>query len=94
MGDTVWVMQDGALDIRQVRVVFRDAAYAYIDSGLGDSDRVVTINLATVVDGVRLHTRSTDAAGTEPRDPGTERRHTGTGGRNAGPDERFRTAGG
>ena len=86
-GDTVWVMRDGALDIRQVRVVFRDAAYAYIDSGLSDSDRVVTTNLATVVDGVRLRTRSTDAAE-------AERRNTGTESRNAGPDDRLRTAGG
>lgn len=52
--DTVWVMEDGALDIREVAIVLRDSEYAYIDEGLQPGDRIVTSNLATVEDGVPL----------------------------------------
>ena len=52
--ETVWVMEDNALQIRDVRIVFRDAQYAYIESGLNDQDQVVTTNLSTVRDGAPL----------------------------------------
>ena len=52
--DTVWVMEDGALEIRDVEVVMRDRADAYVRSGLESGDRVVTTNLATVADGAAL----------------------------------------
>ncbi|MEJ2534570.1 MAG: HlyD family efflux transporter periplasmic adaptor subunit [Gammaproteobacteria bacterium] len=56
--DTVWLMRDGALAIQPVNVVFRDAVYAYIDDGLAASDQVVSTNLATVRDGLRLRLRT------------------------------------
>jgi RND family efflux transporter MFP subunit len=62
-GDTVWVMRDGSLDIREAGIVFRDADYAYIRSGLDDGDRVVTTNLTTVVQGADLRTKG---SGTGP----------------------------
>jgi len=53
--DSVWVMtDDGTLEIRRAEVVFRDARWAYLAEGLADGERVVTSNLATVVDGARL----------------------------------------
>jgi RND family efflux transporter MFP subunit len=52
--DTVWVMEDGTLRIRDVEVLLRDARWAYIATGVDDGDRVVTTNLATVTDGARL----------------------------------------
>ncbi|MAO59848.1 MAG: efflux transporter periplasmic adaptor subunit [Alcanivorax sp.] len=52
--DTVWVMTDGALDIRSVKVLLRDAGHAYIAEGLEPGDRVVRTDLATVVDGAAL----------------------------------------
>jgi RND family efflux transporter MFP subunit len=52
--DTVWVMEDGELRIRDASVVFRDAEYAYVREGLSDGDRVVTTNLSTVSDGAPL----------------------------------------
>lgn len=52
--DTVWIMEHGELRIRDVEIVFRDVDYAYIESGLNEGDRVVTTNLATVVEGARL----------------------------------------
>jgi RND family efflux transporter MFP subunit len=53
-GETVWVLEDGKLDIRQVEVLFQDAEYAYIRNGLNDKDKVVTTDLATVVEGSGL----------------------------------------
>jgi hypothetical protein len=52
--DTVWVNEDGVLRIRHPEIVFRDADYAYIRAGLSAEDRVVTTNLANVLDGARL----------------------------------------
>ncbi|MEW4565568.1 efflux RND transporter periplasmic adaptor subunit [Bremerella sp. JC770] len=52
--DTVWVMKDGKLDIRETSVVFRDATHAYIDEGLESGDEVVTTTLATVASGIGL----------------------------------------
>lgn len=52
--DTVWVNEAGVLRIREPEIVFRDADYAYIRAGLSAEDRVVTTNLATVLDGASL----------------------------------------
>ena len=61
--DTVWVMEDGALDIRPVTVLLRDNDYVYLSDGLDQGDQVVATDLATVVDGAAL--RLEDAAGAE-----------------------------
>ncbi len=61
-GDTVWVMTDGKLDIREVDVVTTDADYAYIRDGLTSSDQVVTTNLSTVTDGAALRTGTGEAS--------------------------------
>lgn len=53
-GDTVWVMTDNQLEIREAEIVFRDVDYAYVRSGLETGDEVVTTTLATVADGVGL----------------------------------------
>lgn len=52
--DTVWVMEDHELVIRDVDVAFLDRRYAYIRSGLQEGDQVVMTNLATVVEGAAL----------------------------------------
>ncbi len=52
--DTVWVMKDEKLEIRETRVIFRDLQYAYIRSGLETGDEVVTTTLATVAEGIGL----------------------------------------
>jgi multidrug efflux pump subunit AcrA (membrane-fusion protein) len=61
-GDTVWVMEDDKLAIRNVAIEFQDKYYAYIRDGLSAEDKVVTSNLATVVEGAPLRV----AEGTEP----------------------------
>lgn len=58
--DTVWVMEDGELRIRDATVVFRDAQYAYIREGLNDGDQVVTTNLSTVTEGAPLRLEGSD----------------------------------
>ncbi|MFK7768176.1 MAG: efflux RND transporter periplasmic adaptor subunit [Mariniblastus sp.] len=52
--DTVWVMKDEKLEIRETEVVFSDADYAYIRTGLESGDEIVTTTLATVAEGVGL----------------------------------------
>lgn len=55
--DTVWVMEDGKLRIKEIDVVMRDARYAYISEGLNENDKVVTTNLSTVADGAPLRVK-------------------------------------
>lgn len=58
--ETVWVMEEGKLGIRNVDILFEDADYAYITDGLSENDKVITTNLSTVVEGADL--RIEDAA--------------------------------
>lgn len=52
--ETVWVMQEGALDIRKAEVLLQDVEYAYLSKGLKDKEKIVTTNLANVVQGAAL----------------------------------------
>ena len=52
--DTVWVMKDNKLEIRDVNIVFRDSEHAYIRTGLEHGEEVVVTTLATVAEGVGL----------------------------------------
>jgi RND family efflux transporter MFP subunit len=52
--DTVWIMEEGMLRIREADIVFRDQGHVYIRSGLNADDQVVTTNLATVIEGAPL----------------------------------------
>ncbi|MFO7725266.1 MAG: efflux RND transporter periplasmic adaptor subunit [Oceanipulchritudo sp.] len=61
MNDTVWVMKDGTLEIREVEVILRDRDHAYIGSGLEAGERVVVTNLATVVEGAPLRLDGDDS---------------------------------
>lgn len=59
--NTVWVMENEELRIRDVEIIFRDADYAYITNGLNDGDQVVVTNLTTVVDGSPLRLEESDS---------------------------------
>lgn len=61
-GQTVWVMEDRKLRIRQVDITFQDAEFAYIKKGLSDNDMVITTDLATVVEGSDLRTEGAGAS--------------------------------
>jgi len=67
-GDSVYVFNNGELDIRKVTVAWRQANSVYIEAGLQDGDRVVTSPLATPVAGMKL--RFKDDGGQNPA--GTE----------------------
>ena len=68
--NTVWVMNDGKLEIRETDVAFQDAEYAYIRTGLETGEEVVTTTLATVADGVGL--RKVDQDSTAGENSNTE----------------------
>lgn len=65
--NTVWVMEDEKLQVREVDIVLSDAENAYISSGLEDNDMVVTTNLSTVADGVGLRTQGEEAEEGTPK---------------------------
>lgn len=52
--NTVWVMADDKLEIREGEVLFRDAEFAYLRGGIESGDEIVTTSLATVSEGLAL----------------------------------------
>ncbi len=54
--DTVWVMKDGKLEIREVEVILTDDTYAYIRQGLENGEMIVTTNLSAITEGIELRT--------------------------------------
>lgn len=63
--DTVWVMKEEQLEIRETQVVFRDAEYAYIRQGIEEGEDIVTTTLATVANGVGLRKITDDEVESE-----------------------------
>ena len=58
---TVWVMNNNKLSIKEVDVLLTDAEYAYITEGLEGDAQVVTTNLSTVSEGIDLRTKENDS---------------------------------
>jgi RND family efflux transporter MFP subunit len=57
--NTTWVMDtEGTLQIRKLDIVFQNADYAYVCSGLSDGDAVVTTNLASIIEGAALRRKN------------------------------------
>ncbi len=61
-GDTVWVMADGKLAIRDVAIAVRDDTYAYVREGLSGGERIVTSELATIREGAPLRRKGDSAS--------------------------------
>jgi RND family efflux transporter MFP subunit len=59
--DTAWVVVDGALEIRDLEIIFEDADHAYVRTGLSHGDLVVVTTLATVSDGLPLKVVESEA---------------------------------
>jgi RND family efflux transporter MFP subunit len=55
--ETVWVMSEGTLDIREVDVITQDSEHAYIQEGLSAGDQVVTTDITNVSQGAPLQKR-------------------------------------
>ncbi|MFD2101542.1 efflux RND transporter periplasmic adaptor subunit [Flagellimonas iocasae] len=58
---TVWVMKDEKLEIRDVEIVLTDDTHSYISKGLNQGEMVVTTNLSTVTDGIDLRTKTNES---------------------------------
>lgn len=82
--DTVWVMEDGELHVRPVTVVFEDPEFCYIAQGLEDGERVVTTDLATVVDGAPLRLEGDQPAANGDAGEGGEGDGSATGASESG----------
>lgn len=52
--DTVWVMKNDTLEVRETEIIFQDAEHAYIRTGLENGEEVVITTLATVAEGIGL----------------------------------------
>ncbi|MYL23826.1 efflux RND transporter periplasmic adaptor subunit [Halomonas alkaliantarctica] len=52
--NTVWVMEEDKLSIRDVTIAFQDAHYAYVESGVEAGEQVVVSDLVSVVEGAAL----------------------------------------
>ncbi|PTX43705.1 RND family efflux transporter MFP subunit [Christiangramia gaetbulicola] len=61
--NTVWVMQEGELQIRDVEILLTDSKYAYISKGLEGGDSIVVTNLSTVSNGIKLRTAKDSTSG-------------------------------
>ncbi len=60
--DTVWLYQDGQLQVRDVEVAYRDQARVFVRSGLNSGEQLVTSALSTATAGMAI--RLKDPAGT------------------------------
>lgn len=59
--ETVWVMKENKLEIRDVEIVLTDDRHSYISAGLDEGEMVVTTNLSTVTNGIELRTMPNDS---------------------------------
>lgn len=66
---TVWVMNNNKLSIKEVDVLLTDAEYAYITKGLEGDAKVVITNLSTVTEGIDLRTEKNDSTELETIKP-------------------------
>ena len=61
-GNTVWVLDDGVLEVRSVQLARTDREQALVQDGLAPGDQVVVSTLDAVTDGMTARTVETDSA--------------------------------
>lgn len=59
-GNTVWVYDDGRLEIRPVEILWREAEHVLIGDGLAEGERIVTSPLSNPVSGLRIKRSESD----------------------------------
>ncbi len=67
-GDNIWLMnKNDQLEIRPVKVLFREKDTVYLSNGLQDGDRIVTTDISAPVDGMllRLNNETNDESETQ-----------------------------
>ncbi|HEX4843740.1 MAG TPA: efflux RND transporter periplasmic adaptor subunit [Limnobacter sp.] len=55
-GNTVWINEQGELDVRNVQVVFRSSEYVLVGEGLKDGEEIITSNLGAAIQGMAIRT--------------------------------------
>ncbi len=66
-GRHVWVAgNDGQLDVREVRMIWRGKETVYVAEGLADGERLIVSDLAAAVDGMPVRTAGEAAPATAP----------------------------
>jgi RND family efflux transporter MFP subunit len=62
--DTIWVVgDDSTLDIRPVKIIWRDSQTVLLDQGLDPGDRVIVSDLAAPVKGMKIQMEGAERAG-------------------------------
>ncbi|MCP4903329.1 MAG: efflux RND transporter periplasmic adaptor subunit [bacterium] len=61
-GNTVWVLDDGVLEVRSVQLARTDREQALVQDGLAPGDQVVVSTLDAFTDGMTARTVETDSA--------------------------------
>ena len=57
--DTIWLMKNQQLHIKDIDVMFRDARYVYVEDGLQAGDQMVVTDLSRVIEGAPLRLETT-----------------------------------
>ena len=61
--DTIWVVGDNStLDIRPVKIIWRDTETVFLDQGLDPGDRVIVSDLAAPVEGMKIQMEGAERA--------------------------------
>ena len=61
--DTIWVVgDDSTLDIRPVKIIWRDTQTVFLDQGLDPGDRVIVSDLAAPVEGMKIQMEGAETA--------------------------------
>jgi RND family efflux transporter MFP subunit len=61
--DTIWVVgDDSTLDIRPVKIIWRDTQTVFLDQGLDPGDRVIVSDLAAPVEGMKIQMEGAERA--------------------------------
>ncbi|WP_461211371.1 efflux RND transporter periplasmic adaptor subunit [Desulfocurvus sp. DL9XJH121] len=58
----VWIYKDGALDVRPVTVAWREPDTVYVSSGVAPGEQVVTTDIPTPVQGMKLRIKDADSS--------------------------------
>ena len=61
--DTIWVVgDDSTLDIRPVKIIWRDTQTVFLDQGLDPGDRIIVSDLAAPVEGMKIQMEGAETA--------------------------------
>ena len=60
--DKVWIVKDGLLCIRQLKIARTDRDFAYTTAGVSDGDLIILSSLDTAIDGMKVRIENTDTS--------------------------------